>query len=291
MVQGWQRHGMTLPHNWLIWSSPEVLSQESLANLCVNVRAWSGFDQYFFSKIFKRPDRRVSRGPDRVRDVPDIDVLSLTVLGAVVGIVLRSRLARLDHRLDEERELGRPPSWWVVPVTAIASGLVWQAISPGNPVIVPAVYVLAGWVMVALAFIDLDVHRLPDRIQLPAYPTLLALLVVCSIATGDGGALVRAVLAGVALFVLYLFLALLPGGGIGFGDVKLAGLLGMLLGWLSWTHVMRGTVAAFLIGGLVAALLLALRRVKRDDEFPYGPPMLVGAAGALIAPLVLRSLA
>ena len=222
--------------------------------------------------------------------MPDIVALSVTILGVLAGVALRSRLALLGYRLDDERELSHPPSWWVVPVTTVASGLVWQSISPDNPPVVPAVYVLASWVMVALAFIDLDVHRLPDRIQLPAYPTVLVLLVACSIASSDWGALVRALVAGAALFVLYLFLALLPGGGIGFGDVKLAGLLGMLLGWLSWTHVMRGTLAAFLIGGLVAALLLALRRVKRDDEFPYGPPMLVGAVGALIAPLALGAI-
>lgn len=89
---------------------------------------------------------------------------------------------------------------------------------------------------------------------------------------------------------LYLVLALLPGGGIGFGDVKLAGLLGMLLGWHSWTHVLQGTMATFLIGGVVAVALLALRRKGARDDFAYGPPMLVGAAGAIIVPPLLALL-
>lgn len=222
--------------------------------------------------------------------MPDIDVLVLAALGAVVGVLLRSRLVRLDHRLDDERELGRPPSSWVVPVTALLTAGLWWATSPDHSPVVPAVHVLAGWTMVVLGFIDLDVQRLPDRIQLPAYPTLATLLAICSLVEGEWTPFVRALVAGVALFVLYLVLALLPGGGIGFGDVKLAGLLGMLLGWHSWTHVLQGTMATFLIGGVVAVALLALRRKGARDEFAYGPPMLVGAAGAIIVPPLLALL-
>lgn len=144
--------------------------------------------------------------------------------------------------------------------------------------------------MVVLGVIDLDVHRLPDRIQLPAYPTLATLLAICSLVESEWTPFVRALVAGVALFVLYLVLALPPGGGIGFGDVKLAGLLGMLLGWHSWTHVLQGAMATFLIGGVVAVALLALRRKGARDEFAYGPPMLVGAAGAIIVPPLLALL-
>ncbi len=82
----------------------------------------------------------------------------------------------------------------------------------------------------------------------------------------------------------------MPGSGMGFGDVKLAGLLGMLLGWLSWTPVMWATLATFLIGGVVAVLVLALGRKGRRDDFAYGPSMLLGAVGALAAPAVLRLL-
>jgi leader peptidase (prepilin peptidase)/N-methyltransferase len=145
--------------------------------------------------------------------------------------------------------------------------------------------------MVALAFIDLDVHRLPDKIQLPAYPILAGLLAVCSHLTGDWGALLRAGICGAALWLFYfLLIFVLPAGSIGFGDVKLAGLLGMLLGWLTWAHVIIGTMATFLIGGVVAAALLATRRKGRKDEFAYGPSMLIGAIVAIASPLFLRSL-
>ncbi|WP_277453126.1 A24 family peptidase [Janibacter sp. DB-40] len=210
--------------------------------------------------------------------------------GAAVGAVLRSRLATTHYRLPDELDRPQPASWWVVPVTAAVTALAWWAIAPGRPIVVPIVYVLAVWTMVVLAFVDLDVQRLPDAIQLPAYPVLAVLLAVCSNAIGDWSPFARALLAGVALFVLFLVLAILPGGGMGFGDVKLAGLLGMLLGWLSWTQVMWATLATFLIGGVVAVAIVLVSRKGRRHEFAYGPSMLLGAVGALVAPAVLRLL-
>lgn len=216
--------------------------------------------------------------------------LLAALVGLAAGVTLHLRLSRREYRLPDEGALLRLTTWWVIPTTAIASGLVWWAISPVRPLVVPAVYVIATWVLVALMTIDIDVHRLPDRIQLPAYPTLVVLLAVCSLASGEWTPFARSLIAGVALFALYLVLALLPGGGIGFGDVKLAGLLGMLLGWLSWTHVMQGTLATFLLGGVIAAALMVLRRKGARDEFAYGPPMIIGAVGAIVVPALLQAL-
>lgn len=222
-------------------------------------------------------------------------IVALLAVGSIVGVVLRQRLSQLDYRLPDETDRPTPRSGWVIPATAILTALAWWAtatgfaLPDGPDLIVPIVYVLAVWTMAPLAFIDLDVHRLPDRIQLPAYPILAALLALCSLATGDWGALVRAVVAGLTLFVLFFVLAILPGGGIGFGDVKLAGLLGLLLGWLSWAQVFITVMATFLIGGVVAALLLATRSKGRSEEFAYGPSMLLGAVVALVYPALLRA--
>lgn len=212
------------------------------------------------------------------------------VVGAIAGALMRIPLLSLGYRLPEERALPRPSGWWVVPVTAAVTGAVWWAIAPDHPIVVPAVYVLTVWTMVPLAFVDLDVHRLPDAIQLPAYPALITLLLVCSLAEGTWSPFVRALVAGLVLWLVFFILGILPGGGIGFGDVKLAGLLGMLLGWLSWTHVLHGTVATFLIGGVVAVLVMSFAGKGRRDEFAYGPSMLLGAVVALIAPRALQLL-
>ncbi|HMA46261.1 MAG TPA: prepilin peptidase, partial [Frankiaceae bacterium] len=71
--------------------------------------------------------------------------------------------------------------------------------------------------------------------------------------------------------------------GMGYGDVKLAGLLGLTLGWLGWGAVLLGLVAGVGCGGLAALGVLALRRAQRRTRIPYGPFLLAGAlAGALL---------
>ena len=128
---------------------------------------------------------------------------------------------------------------------------------------------------------------MPDLIVLPSYPIAAVLLLVPTVVTGLWGALLRAVLAGLALYVVYLVLALVSpgGGGLGFGDVKLAGLLGLLLGWIGWGPVIVSVLAAFVIGGVVALALVLARRVSRSSLIAFGPPMILGAWLALLFPL------
>jgi leader peptidase (prepilin peptidase)/N-methyltransferase len=91
-----------------------------------------------------------------------------------------------------------------------------------------------------------------------------------------------------ALWALYFILAFLHPGGMGFGDVKLAGLLGLYLGWLGWTEVWVGTFAGFLFGGLVGVVLLLSRRASRKTAIPFGPYML---GGALLAVFLASTIA
>jgi leader peptidase (prepilin peptidase)/N-methyltransferase len=77
---------------------------------------------------------------------------------------------------------------------------------------------------------------------------------------------------------VYLVLALIAPSGLGMGDVKLAGLLGLYLGWLGWGAVVLGAMAGFVVQAVVALLLLATRRIGLRGELPFGPAMLAGAA-------------
>ncbi|MEE6297367.1 A24 family peptidase [Georgenia wangjunii] len=126
--------------------------------------------------------------------------------------------------------------------------------------------------------IDLAEYRLPDIIVGPMYPVLLVGLAVAAAAGGEWGSLGRAVGGAVVLGVGYLVLALITPSGLGLGDVKLAGLLGAFLGWLGWSHVLLGTLAAFVLGGVVALVLLVTRRAQRHSSVAFGPWMIVGAA-------------
>jgi leader peptidase (prepilin peptidase) / N-methyltransferase len=93
----------------------------------------------------------------------------------------------------------------------------------------------------------------------------------------DLSALIRAGIGLAALYLLYFSMAMIYPSGMGFGDVKLAGVLGLFLGFLGWGPLIVGAFAAFALGGLFAIVLIALRRVDRRSGIPFGPWMLSGA--------------
>lgn len=161
-------------------------------------------------------------------------------------------------------------AWW--------AGLSWQ---------LPAYLYLAA-IAVALSMIDIDVHRLPDAIVLPSYVVALVLLLLPAALEGRWDDLLRAVLAALALFAFYFVLVLIYPAGMGFGDVKLAGVLGLYLGWVSWGAVVVGTFAAFVVGAVVGIGVMVARKGGRKTKVPFGPFMFVGAAFGLVAagPLV-----
>jgi leader peptidase (prepilin peptidase)/N-methyltransferase len=151
-------------------------------------------------------------------------------------------------------------------------------------------------VAVRLTVIDIRQHLLPNRIVFPSYgvagalllAAVLALAVVDPSGVPDGAArlfgvpALRIVAGGAVLWLFYFVLRAVYPPGMGFGDVKLAGVLGLYLGYLGWTHVFAGTFAAFLLGGLWSIGVLALRRGSLKSAIPFGPFMLAGAAAAML---------
>lgn len=201
-------------------------------------------------------------------------------------LLLRGRCRNCGARISPRYPL-------VELATAIAfAGVVAGAYADSFPA--SALPALLFWAAagIALALIDLDHHRLPDVITLPAYPVTAALLLLASLLTGDYGRLLGALVGLVALGGLYLLLHAVRPDGMGLGDVKLAGSLGMLLGWLGWAQLIVGGFSSFLIGGLVGIGLMLTGRAGRKSGVPFGPFMLVGAAvgvfaGAAVAELYL----
>lgn len=143
-------------------------------------------------------------------------------------------------------------------------------------------YLYLGAIGVALALIDLDVKRLPNVIVLPSYVVGIVLLAVAAAVGGEWSDLLRALLGMTALYGLYFGLALAYPAGMGFGDVKLAGVLGLYLGWLGWGEVVIGGFLGFLFGGVVGGVLMAVRRAGRKSQIPFGPYMLMGALVAIV---------
>jgi leader peptidase (prepilin peptidase)/N-methyltransferase len=187
--------------------------------------------------------------------------------------------------------------------TAVFFGVVAWRFVPGlpdspaplsAPMLIAAVLMLVAFlylaaVSVVLALIDLDTHTLPNRIVLPSYVVGAALLGAAAILSGDYAALLRAGIGLAALWFAYLLMALAYPGGMGFGDVKLAGVLGLFLGYLGWGQLIVGAFAAFLLGGLFSLALLVTRKANRKSGIPFGPWMLGGAwVGALLGEPILH---
>jgi leader peptidase (prepilin peptidase)/N-methyltransferase len=189
----------------------------------------------------------------------------------VVGwLMLRGRCADCGTRISARYPLVEAGTAALFVAVAARFGCSWE---------LPAYLYLAA-VAIALAMIDLDVMRLPDKIVLPSYAVAAALLVPVSLTAGDPADLLRGFLAAGLLYLLYRVLAI---WGMGGGDVKLAPLLGFYLGWLGWGAVAVGALAGFLLGGVVGGMLIALKLASRKSRIPFGPYMLAGAFLAVFA--------
>jgi leader peptidase (prepilin peptidase) / N-methyltransferase len=246
-------------------------------------------------------------------------VVLLLVVACLLGLVIGSFLNVVIHRVPVGASVVSPPSHcpgcerpirprhnvpvlsWLalggrcadcrlpIPVryplvellTAVVFVLVtWRAVELDQLVAVPALLTFTA-LGVALSAIDLDVRRLPNALVLPAYPVLAALVAVAAVLRDDWGALARAGLGAAALFAFFYLIAVVSPNGMGFGDVKLAGLVGLVLGYLSWGAVVVGAFAGFFLGALVGVAVMAVGAGGRKTAIPFGPFMVVGALAAL----------
>lgn len=249
--------------------------------------------------------------------------LALAFLCALLGLAIGSFLNVVVHRVPRGESVVRPPSacpscgtpirprdnvpvlgWLLLrgrcrdcsapispryPLVEFATAVLFGGLAAvfGPDPVLPAYLYLAA-VGTALTLIDLDLKRLPDALTLPSYPIALGLLALGAALGSDSGDLLRAVLGGAAMFALYFALCFAYPAGMGFGDVKLAGVLGLSLGWLGWGVWAAGLFLGFLLGGLFGVALIALRRGGRKTAVPFGPFMLLGVLLAVVAgqPLV-----
>jgi leader peptidase (prepilin peptidase)/N-methyltransferase len=209
------------------------------------------------------------------------------VLAAVIAIVVGAVLgwwplaAWVQRSMKGERMPQRTVRIAAAVVTAavfgalvLRFGLVW---------ILPALLVFAAAATV-LAIVDLAEKRLPNAVIFPTLGAVALLLVPATWALGTWWPLLWAVAGSAAMFAVYFLLALISPASMGMGDVKLALVIGLLLGWFGLSIWLIGLLAAFVVGGVIALIALAMRRVTLRGSIPFGPSML---AGALVAVLVV----
>ena len=147
-------------------------------------------------------------------------------------------------------------------------------------------YLLLFTALVALSFIDLDTLRLPDRIVAPLLVVSIPLIALTSLLQGDAPRIRYAITGGAFYFVFLLVVHLVIPRGMGFGDVKLAAVMGMYVGWLASS--VRGAVTltlyammiGFLVGSLAGLVVFAFRR--RSRAIPFGPFLAFGTVVVII---------
>lgn len=144
-------------------------------------------------------------------------------------------------------------------------------------VAVVTVHLMLFVIACRLVAIDIRTHRLPNRIVLPTLAALVVLGVADAIASGESTAMIRAVFGMLILGGFYAALRLLSREGMGGGDVKLAAVIGLILGWHSWQALAVGAASAFLLGALFSVSLMMLRRADGSTRIAFGPWMIIGA--------------
>jgi leader peptidase (prepilin peptidase) / N-methyltransferase len=178
-------------------------------------------------------------------------------------------------------ELGRRPGlWWKLGAAGAVAGAAIGWRLDYDPIAWAWVYLAA--VGVVLGYIDSQTRLLPTRLIVPSY-VIVTILVVAASAADDfvRDDLIRAGLGLIVMGGFYRLMYAIYPAGMGFGDVRLSGVLGIALGYIGWGALLTGMYAGFLLGG-VGGGLLAVFRVADRRRYPFGPFMLLGALVGLL---------
>lgn len=180
--------------------------------------------------------------------------------------------------LRRARPMDLPGRWWQVEVATAAVFALLGARFGFSSTVVPLL--VLGASLVAVSVIDLQLLRIPDRVTFPTLAVALPLILGVTLYQGTD-AFLGAVVGALSYFVLLLLPHLVYPRGMGFGDVKLAVVMGLYLGWLGWSedYPMAGPLQLVLYGLMLGCLLGVVFGVatslitKRRGEFPFGPAL------------------
>lgn len=198
------------------------------------------------------------------------------LMSVAIGIVGGLILAWLVSQELERRSftpMRRIESIGVVLATITAfSAVMWRFLDAHVSVLIA--YLFLGALCVAVAAIDLKIHKIPNRFLFPSFGISGVLLSLATVFGGDWLDLGRAL--GCALLGYGLFYLLSLTGGMGLGDVKFAAILGAYCGWLGWSTAGNALILGFITGGVWALILVIARRAHRQTAIAFGPWLCVG---------------
>jgi len=206
-----------------------------------------------------------------------------TIVSALVGAVIAMRrskrakrtIARLDNLALRKPIINAP----VAALGGLLGALTYDKFGF-------SLEMFAYGLMIAMcieqSIIDYTTHRLPRGVTFRAAIIGGPLLALAAINLDDNGRIGVMFASFIVTLVLFALLAALSKGGIGGGDVRLAPVLAMFLGWLGASHVYIGLGSGFILGGIAAAGMLITRRASASTRIAFGPFLCIGAVIALL---------
>jgi leader peptidase (prepilin peptidase) / N-methyltransferase len=206
-------------------------------------------------------------------------VLSGAAIGAVIGTAFAPVTQRLLINSDPHPIVSMP---MLASTTAIVFGLLAWRVGAHLDVVAYGCLTAVG---VPLAAVDLVEYRLPRPLLSALYVILVGLFGLEAALEHDLGSLIRAVSGMAALLAFYLVMALLSNGGVGAGDVRLAGALGLAMAWRGWTTLMTGALLGLVYAAVIAAITLARQRSTGEIRISLGPAMIGGALTVVLIPI------
>jgi leader peptidase (prepilin peptidase) / N-methyltransferase len=216
------------------------------------------------------PRSRCPHCGEAIRPADNIPLVSFAIL--------RGRCRHCGERIS-----------WRYPSIELLVAVIWAliAVVHGATWELPALLIM-GWALVVTTLIDLEHRIIPNALTFRLAPILLVLLVGAAALDGAWGALIRAVIIGLALpigmFVLSEIFRLIRGqSGMGMGDVKLAASLGLVLGYLGGWEVVIALYATIITAVVVAIGLLVAGKAKLASRIPFGPYLAIGTLAAILA--------
>jgi leader peptidase (prepilin peptidase)/N-methyltransferase len=262
------------------------------------------------------------RGVDDDRTVKVLIALVFAVYGLVIGSFLNVVIDRVPKRESVVRPRSRCPrcdaaitsrdnipllSWILLRGRCRSCGLPisvhYPLVEAGTAMVffITALHFGAGWNLaiylvlfvglIPLAVIDGYQRLLPIRVLYPVLATTIAILLADTIDHRVWRQLLIAVACGAVWFAAYFLINLAAPHALGFGDVRLVGLLGLSVGWLGVSVVFIAFFASNILGILGALAMIAAGRAERSTQIPYGVYLALGAGVAvLVGPSIVNHL-
>ena len=205
-----------------------------------------------------------------------------TIVSALIGAVVAMRRSRRAQRTITKLDaLALRKPMIKVPIALLGGLLGALTFNKFGFSLEMFAYGLMIAMCIEQSIIDYTTHRLPRGVTFRAAIIGGPLLTLAAINHDDNGRIGVMFASFIVTLVLFAFLTAISKGGIGGGDVRLAPILAMFLGWLGASHVYIGLGIGFILGGVVATGMLVTRRASTSTRIAFGPFLCIGAVIAV----------